>query len=191
MAKLLASELRPGMLIMRGGDLFRVIAREHVHVGGRGNAYIQVELRRIKDGSKSSRRMRTDDKLEQPYIDTRRMQYLYSDDSNCVFMDSENFTQHELPKELLEGAHIYIQPQLEAKVSSLDGVPIAVEMPASVVMEVIDTEPRIKGATVTGSYKPATVNTGITVMVPPFIEKGEKIRVSTSTGEYQERCGSA
>ncbi|MBF2735845.1 MAG: elongation factor P [Betaproteobacteria bacterium AqS2] len=188
MPKIAANELRPGMLIEHNGALCRVVASSHVHVSGRGGAGMQVELRAVQGGAKLSHRFRTDEKVERPFVDRRRLQYLYSEGEAHVFMDLASYEQTELGAELLEGAAGYLTPDTEVEVSELDGAVIGVDLPAQVELEIAATEPHIKGATATSSYKPATTSTGITVMVPPFIKQGETVRVSTATGEYLERA---
>ncbi len=188
MAKLAANELRPGMLIEFNGALHRVVASSHVHVSGRGGAGMQVELKAVAGGSKVNHRFRTDEKVERPFVDHRKLQYLYSGDAGHVFMDLTSYEQLELGADLLEGAAGYLTPEMEVTVSELDGTIIGVELPPQVELEIVATEPHIKGATATSSYKPATMSTGITVMVPPFVKEGETIRISTATGEYLERA---
>lgn len=188
MAKVLAHDLRAGMVIEHNGRLWRVVTSTHVRLGGRGGASIQVELRGVEEPGKVNQRFRTDEKLERPFVDRRTMQYLYADGDAYVFMDVESFAQSELPASLLEGLEGYLLPNLEVTVAELDGRPLSVELPTAVELEVVDTEPRIKGATATSSYKPAKVSTGITVMVPPFVSTGEKVKVSTTSGEYLERA---
>lgn len=189
MAKIKATGLRAGMLIEHEGRLWRLLKCEHVHVGGRGGAYMQAEMREIEDGTKTGHRFKTDEMLERPHVETRKMAYLYGDDGQHVFMDGETFEQTALDADFLDSQAAYLIADMEVGISFHEGRAIGVEMPPSAVYEVVDTEPNIKGATISGSYKPATLQTGMTVMVPQFIGKGEKIRVSTDSGEYLERAG--
>ena len=188
MSKVLAIELRPGALIRHREQLWRVVKSEHVHVGGRGGAYMQVELKEVREGTKLNERLRTDEKVERPFVDGRRMQFLYREGDSFVFMDQESFEQSELGIEIIEGAQHFLLPETEVQVMMLEGAAIGIELPAAVTMEVAETEPRIKGATAAASYKPAKTANGFSVMVPPFIEVGERIRVSTATGQYMERA---
>ena len=149
---------------------------------------MQVELKAVGGGSKLSHRFRTDERVSRPHVENRRMQFLYSDGDRYVFMDAETFEQTEIGSEAIDGITGYLLPGTEVSVGELDGKAIMVEPPAQVELEIVTTEPHIKGATATGSFKPAETNTGITVMVPPFIKQGETIRVSTATGEYLERA---
>lgn len=176
------------MLIEHNSALWRVTKSEHVKVSGRGGAGIQAELKALGGGSKLSHRFRTDERVTRPHVESRRMQYLYSEGGAHTFMDCDSYEQAVVDAEVLEGLTGYLLPGAEVSVGELDGKAISVDLPAQVDLEVVSTEPHIKGATATGSFKPATTNTGITVMVPPFVSQGETIRVSTATGEYLERA---
>jgi elongation factor P len=186
-SKVLATEVRVGNLIELDKRVWRVVKSYHVHVGGRGGAFMQLELKDVEGGSKRNERIRTDEKVERAFVETRDMQYLYQDGDNYVFMDQESYEQLNLPADFLEGQAGYLLPNGDVKVNMHNERPIGIELPASVVLTIEDTEPGIKGATATGSYKPAKMETGITVAVPQFVETGEKIRVNTDSGEYMER----
>ncbi len=188
MTRILATEIRAGNLIERDQRVWRVLKAYHVHVGGRGGAFMQLEMKDVESGSKKNERIRTDDKVERTSLDQREMQYLYFDGASHVFMDKQSFEQLALPAEFLEGQSGYLLPSAEVKVNFHHERPIGVELPPSVKLTVVDTEPSLKGATATGSFKPATTETGVTVMVPQFIAEGETIRVNTDTGEYIERA---
>ncbi|MBA4740258.1 MAG: elongation factor P [Burkholderiales bacterium] len=187
MAKVLATEVRVGNLIELDKRIWRVVKSYHVHVGGRGGAFMQLELKDVEGGSKRNERIRTDEKVERAFVETRDMQYLYQDGENYVFMDQESYEQLNLDAGFLEGQAGYLLPNGDVKVNMHNERPIGIELPASVVLTIDDTEPGIKGATATGSYKPAKMETGITVAVPQFVETGEKVRVNTDSGEYMER----
>ena len=186
MAKILATEVRGGILIEWEGRLRRVVKARHVHVGGRGGAYMQVETKDIETGAKNNIRMHTDDKVERPFVESRKMRYLY-EDAGYVFMDDETYEQLTLDKDLFEGQEGFLMPDMVVEVLLHEERVIGATLPAQVVLEVVQTEPQAKGATAASSYKPAQMETGITVMVPPFIEEGVKIKVSTDSGEYLER----
>ncbi len=188
MSKINATEIKNGSLIEVEGKLWRVVKARHVHVGGRGGAYMQVEVRDIESDNKNSFRLRTDEKVERPFLESRAMLYLYSSDEGHILMDQENFEQITLPNDFFEGREGYLLPDITLDVNLYDERVIAASLPTSVVLTISDTEPQIKGATASSSYKPATVETGITVMVPPFVNIGEKIKVNTETGEYLERA---
>jgi elongation factor P len=188
MTKILATEIRAGNLIERDKRVWRVLRAYHVHVGGRGGAFMQVEMKDVESGTKKNERIRTDDKLERTFLDQREMQYLYFDGSSYVFMDKQSYEQLSLPADFLEGQSGYLLPNADVKVNFHHERPIGVELSPSVTLTVVDTEPNVKGGTATGSFKPATTATGLTVMVPQFITAGEAIRVNTDTGEYVERA---
>ncbi|MGH8634947.1 MAG: elongation factor P [Burkholderiales bacterium] len=188
MAKVLATEIRAGNLIEWDKRVWRVLKSYHVHVGGRGGAFMQVEMKDIESGTKRNERIRTEDKIERAYVEQRSMQYLYSDGARYVFMDQETFEQLTLPDELLEGQSGYLIPNIDVQVNFHNDRPIGVQLPPTVTLTVADTEPNLKGATATGSFKPAKTATGVTVMVPQFVVTGERINVNTDTGAYIERA---
>jgi elongation factor P len=188
MAKILATEIRVGNLLELDKRLWRVLKSYHVHVGGRGGAYMQIEIKDIQTGQKRNERLSTDEKIERPSIDQRQMTYSYQDGDSYIFMDNENYEQLTLSAEFLEGQSGYLLPNLEVQINFHNGRAIGVQLPTTVVLEVVDTEPGIRNATATNSFKPAKMETGITVQVPGFVNTGEKIRVSTDSGSYQERA---
>jgi elongation factor P len=149
---------------------------------------MQVEMKDIEVGTKTNQRFRTEDKIERAFVDPREMQYLYQDGDSYVFMDKEDYEQLSLPAEFLEGQAGYLLPNTEVQINFYNGRAIGIEMPPSVVLTVIDTEPGIKNATATNTFKPAKMETGITVQVPAFINVGEKIKIDTAEGTYMERA---
>jgi elongation factor P len=178
MAKVSAVEIRVGNLLKC----------YHVHVGGRGGAFMQVEMKDIEAGTKTNQRFRTEDKVERAFVDPRSMEFLYQDGTGYVFMDKENYEQLTLPEAFLEGQAGYLLPNTDVQINFYNGRAIGIEIPPSVVLTVVDTEPGIRNATATNTFKPATMETGITVQVPPFINKGERIKVDTNEGTYMERA---
>jgi elongation factor P len=188
MAKILATEIRAGNLIEWDKRLWRVLKSHHVHVGGRGGAYMQVEMKDIETGQKRNERLSTDEKIERPFIDRRTMTYSYQDGASFVFMDNETYEQLNLSAEFLEGQSGFLLPNAEVEINFHNGRALGVQLPTSVVLEVVDTEPGIRNATATNTFKPATMETGIIVQVPPFVITGEKIRVNTDDGSYIERA---
>jgi elongation factor P len=187
MAKVEAVAIRPGNLLEWDKRVWRVLKSYHVHVGGRGGAFMQVEMKDIEAGTKTNQRFRTDEKVERAFVESREMEYLYNDGSSYVFMDKETFEQLNLSAELLEGQVEYLLPNTVVQVNFHNERPIGVQLPPSVVLTITETEPTLRGATATGSFKPAKTETGLTVMVPPFVGEGEKIKVNTDSGEYVER----
>ncbi len=176
------------MIIEYNKSLWRVIVSTHVRVSGRGGACVQTELRGVEDDTKLNQRFRTDEKIIRPFVDSRRMQYLYAEGDQHIFMELETFEQVALPAKLLEGLTGYLLSDMQINIIEINGRAVGVDLPAQVKLQIVATEPHIKGATATGSFKPAQTNTGITVMVPPFIKQGETVSVSTATGEYLERA---
>ena len=188
MAKVLATEIRAGHLIEMDKRVWRVLKSYHVHVGGRGGAFMQVEMKDVETGTKKNERIRTDEKIEAAEIEPRHMQFLYQDGDGYVFMDKQSYDQLTLPTDFLEGQSGYLLPNADVQINFYNGRPIGAEIPPSVVLTVIDTEPGIRNATATNTFKPAKMETGITVQVPPFINKGERIKVDTNEGKYMERA---
>ena len=187
MAKVSATEIRAGNLMEWDKRVWRVLKSHHVHVGGRGGAYMQVEMKDIEAGTKVNQRFRTDEKVERAFVEARDMEYLYNDGSGYIFMDKETFEQLTLSADLLEGQVEYLLPNTQVQVNFHNERPIGLQLPPSVVLTIVETEPTLRGATATGSFKPAKTQTGLTVMVPPFVGEGEKIKVNTDSGEYIER----
>lgn len=188
MAKILATEIRVGFLLGWDKRLWRVMKCYHVHVGGRGGAYMQVEMKDIERGTKMNQRFVTDEKIERAFVEARGMDYLYNDGDSYIFMDNTTFEQLYLEADFLEGQSGYLLPNTNVQINFYNDRPISVQLPQTVILEVAETEPSIKGATVTTSFKPATLETGLQIQVPPFVGRGEKIKVNTDTGEYIERA---
>ncbi len=188
MAKVSAVEIRVGNLIEWDKRVWRVLKCYHVHVGGRGGAFMQVEMKDIEAGTKTNQRFRTEDKVERAFVDARDMEYLYQDGDGYVFMDKQNYEQLTLPGDFLEGQAGFLLPNTDVQINVYNGRAIGIELPPSVILTVVETEPGIKNATATNSFKAAKVETGIIVQVPPFINQGEKVKVSTNDGSYMERA---
>ncbi len=184
--KIEALELRKGNLIEFRDALWRVLKLQHTKPG-KGGAFIQTELKNIEDGTKLNHRFRSEDKVEKAVVEPRPMQYLYPEGDHFVFMDLETFEQVQLDSSVLESATDLLLPNTEVQVLFYNGQPIGVDLPQTVELRVVDTEPVVKGQTATASYKPAQVETGFTVMVPPFVNAGDVIRVSTTDGTYEDR----
>ena len=188
MASIEYSQVRKGMVIVGdGGQLFTVVDRD-LNTPGNWRAQLKLKLKNLKTGSITENKVRPQDKCEQAYLDKREMQYIYQEGDGYVFMDKENYEQMTLDAEFLEGQSGYLLPNTDVQINFYNGRPIGVELPPSVVLTVIDTEPGIKHSTATTSFKPAKLETGITVQVPPFVTTGEKIKVDTAEGTYMERA---
>jgi elongation factor P len=182
-----ATQLRPGMVIKFNNELHSVFSMTH-RTPGNLRGFVQAKMRNLRTGSMTEHRFSSEDKVEKAQLDEHEMEYLYDDGEYFYFMNTENYEQMHLTKELLGDATDYLIPQLKVTVEFYEGKPISVDLPATVDMTVMETEPGLKGATVSNVTKPAKMETGLIVQVPPFITEGEKIRVNTSEGTYQERA---
>ena len=182
-----ATQLRPGMVIKFNNELYSVFSMTH-RTPGNLRGFVQARMRSLRNGSMIEHRFSSEDKVEKAMLDEQEMEYLYDDGEYYYFMNTENYEQMHLTKELLGDAVDYLIPQLKLKVEFYEGKPMGVELPATVDMTVVETEPGLKGATVSNVTKPAKMETGLMVQVPPFIVEGEKIRVNTAEGTYQERA---
>jgi elongation factor P len=182
-----ATQLRPGMVIKFNNELYSVFSMTH-RTPGNLRGFVQAKMRSLRTGSMTEHRFSSEDKVEKAQLDQHDMEYMYDDGEYFYFMNIENYEQMHLTKELLGDATNYLIPQLRVTVEFYEGKPISVELPPTVDMTVVETEPGLKGATVSNVTKPAKMETGLVVQVPPFITEGEKIRVNTSEGTYQERA---
>ena len=182
-----ATQLRPGMIVKFNNELHSVFSMVH-RTPGNLRGFVQAKMRNLRSGSMIEHRFSSEDKVERIALDEHEMEYLYDDGENYYFMDTENFEQTHLTKDLLGDGVFYLIPQLKVNVEFYEGRAISVELPPSVTMTVQETEPGLKGATVSNVTKPAKMETGLIVQVPPFINEGESIRVSTAEGTYQERA---
>ena len=179
--------MKKGMLIKMGEDLFRVLDVQHVTPGNlRG--FVRVKMRNIRSGLLADNRFRSEDTVERETLDEREMQYLYHDGDDFYFMDTTSFDQVHLSSEALGESVSYLKPEMTIQVEFYGTEPVGIELPQTVDLEVRDTPPAIKGATASAQLKPAKLETGLVVQVPPFISTGDRIRVNTETGEYQSRA---
>ena len=185
--KISAFDIRVGNLIEYQGKLWRVLKKNHVKPG-KGGAFVQVEMKEISVGTKLNERFRSADTVEKAHVDSRAMQYLYDEGDNMVFMDNESYEQMSMPGEDLEEQRPYLLPNTEVQVNFYNNDPIGMELPQTVVLEVVDTETTVKGQTAAGGGKPAKLETGLRVTVPPFVNIGDKIKINTETDEYVERA---
>lgn len=181
-----ANDLRPGMVIKHNNDLYSIFRAEH-RTPGNLRAFVQARMRNLRTGAMSDHRFRSEDEVERAVIDETTMQYLYSDGDSYFFMNTENYEQLHLPKEVVGDRAQYLVPEVTLEVSFYEGRPIDILLPPSVDLKVVETEPGIKGGSATNVGKPAKLETGLIVQVPPFISEGEAIRVDTTAGTYLER----
>jgi elongation factor P len=179
--------MKRGMLVKIGADLFRVLDLQHVTPGNlRG--FVRVKFRNIRNGSLSDQKLRSEDIVERAVLDEREMQYLYKDGDSFHFMDTASYEQLHIDAEVLGDSVNYLVPDATIKVEFYGSEPVGIELPPTVDLKVEDTAPGIKGATASAQVKPARLETGLVVQVPPFVNNGETVRVSTDTGEYLSRA---
>jgi elongation factor P len=182
------SQVRKGMVIVgEDGQLYAVIDRD-LNTPGNWRAILNLKLKNLKTGAVTPRRFKPEDKVELAYLDKRSMQYLYQEGDGYVFMDKETYDQTTLSKEWVGEQILYLKENDDAQVTFYESKPLSLELPATVDLTVTETEPSVKGATAAAQYKPATMETGLKITVPPFIGIGEVIQVDTRTGEYLSRA---
>ena len=187
MDTLQATRLRPGMIIRQDGDLFSVFSLTH-RTPGNKRGFVQTKLRNLRSGAMVEHRFSSEDFVERAYLDEKEVEYLYQEGELFTFMDTTTYEQYALSREVLGDTVGYLVPNLQLKVEFFEGKAIGIELPPTVDLKVVETEPGLKSATVSNVTKPAKLETGITVQVPPFINTGEMIRVDTSEGTYLERA---
>ena len=182
-----ATQLRPGMVIKHNNDLHGVFNVEH-RTPGNLRAFIQAKLRNLRTGAMFEHRFRSGDAIDKVTVDEVQMEYLYNDGDSYYFMNTENYEQTHLSRDILGAAVDYLIPNLQIQVEFFDGKAVGIELPQTVELTVVETEPGLKGASATNVTKAAKTETGLVVQVPPFINEGEKIRVDTSEGAYLSRA---
>ncbi len=182
-----ATQMRPGMVIKFNNELHSVFSVFH-RTPGNLRGFVQAKMRNLRTGNMTEHRFSSEDRVERAVLDEQEMEDLYDDGEYFYFMNTETFEQLHLTKEILGDAVQFLIPQLKVHVEFYEGKPMSVELPATVDLTVVETEPGLRGATVSNVTKPAKVETGLVVQVPPFINEGEKIRVNTAEGTYQERA---
>ena len=187
MANIIATQLRAGMIINYEGELCRVISVEH-QTPGNLPARVVTKMKRLKDGINRENRFGSSDKVEKASLEQHMLEFLYEDGDNLVLMNNETYEQTEVNKEIVGDDLVFLQPNMQVEIEFHDGTPLSATLPDSVVLEIVETEPVMKNANATGSYKPAKLENGVTVGVPPYIETGERIRVKVSERTYIERA---
>ena len=183
-----ANDLRPGMVIKHNNELFSIYKAEH-RTPGNLRAFVQAKMRNLRTGAISDHRFRSTDDVERAIIDETEMQYLYSDGDSYCFMNTQTFDQVHIYKDVIADRAQFLVPDVMLKVEYYEGRPIDIQLPPTVDLKVVETEPSIKGGSATNVGKPAKLETGLVVQVPPFIGEGETIRVDTLEGKYLERAG--
>ena len=184
--KITAVEIKPGMIIEFKNDYWNVLKAQHVKPG-KGGAFNQVELKSITKGTKLNERFRTSETVEKAELDEKKFNFLYSDDENCHFMDNKTFEQISIPKSLTDEKYKLLKENLEVIISFMNEKPISLDLPNNIECIVDVTDAAIKGQTAASSYKPATLDNGIKINVPPFVESGDKIILDTRTLEYVKK----
>ncbi|MBI2829034.1 MAG: elongation factor P [Acidobacteria bacterium] len=187
MASIQATRLKKGMLIKVDQDLFRVLELQHVTPGNlRG--FVRVKLRNIRSGSVSDQKLRSEDSLDRATLDEHEMQYLYKDGDDYCFMNTSSYEQVHISGGVLGESVNYLKAEMTIQVEFYGSEPVGIELPPAVDLKVLETAPGIKGATASAQVKPATLETGIVVQVPPFVNPGDMVRINTETGEYLSRA---
>ena len=181
--KILGNEIKSGMIIEHKNDLWSVLKTQHVKPG-KGGAFNQVELKSVKKGTKLNERFRSSDSVERAILDDKKFNFLYEDEKNCHFMDQNNFEQIQVNKVLLGEKSKLLKENMEVNVQFHDEEALSVDLPSSIELKIENTDAAIKGQTASSSYKPATLENGIKIMVPPFINSDDKIVLDTRTLEY-------
>ncbi len=181
-----SNDFRPGVVVQLDGDLFAIVESAHVK-RGRGSAYVRAKVRNLKTGATTERTFNAGQRVPLIHLDRKMMQFLYTQANQYVFMDQETYEQVTLSPELLGEAKGFLKEASDVTVTFYDGRPIGIEVPNAVELVVVETAPGIRGDTVAGGTKPATVETGVVVHVPFFVEIGDRIRIDTRSGKYLER----
>jgi elongation factor P len=182
------SQVRKGMVIVgEDGQLYSVVDRD-LNTPGNWRAILNLKLKNLKTGAVTPKRFKPEDKVEQAYLDKRPMQYLYQEGDEYVFMDLETYDQIHLHSDWVGDQILYLKENDNAQVTFYDGKPLSLELPATVELKVVETEPSVKGATAAAQYKPAKLETGLKITVPPFVGVGEVVQVDTRRGEYLSRA---
>ena len=182
-----ANLIRAGQVIEHDGRRWTVL-KQQIITPGKGGAFIQVEMRDLRSGNKTNERWRTADTVERLLTEEKEYTYSYTDGRNLVLMDPETFEQTMIPSDLLGGSAPFLQDNMQVTVDLVEGDPVAVHLPPSVVLEVVEADPVVRGQTAASSYKPAKLSNGVKTMVPPFVETGERVVVKTEDGSYVERA---
>ncbi len=185
--KVIASSLRKGNIVDMDGKLYVILSAENIHPG-KGTPVTQLDMRRISDGVKVSERYRTTEQVERAYVEDREYQYLYQDGDGFHFMNPETYDQIAVAKDIIGDQAAYLQENMPVTLSTHEGAVLAIELPQRATLEVVETEPTVKGQTASSSYKPALLSNGVRTMVPPHIAAGTRIVVMTADGSYVERA---
>ena len=187
MPKINGNEIRRGNVIEHNGGLWVAVKTDHVKPG-KGGAFAQVELKNLRNGSKLNERFRSADKVERVRLEQKDQQFLYESDGMLVFMDNETYEQIELPVDILGEARPFLQDGMTIKIEYHESEALSAALPEKVICKIVETEPAIKGQTAANSFKPAVLDNGVRIMIPPFVEQDTSVVVNTETFEYVERA---
>ena len=187
MVKVIASEVRKGNVLDIDGELCTVLKAESIRPG-KGTPTTHIDMRRISDGVKIVKSYRTTESVERAFLDQKTFNFLYEDDMGFNFMEPSTYEQISISKDLLSDSAQWLQENMTCEVQLFEGVPVAIELPARVTLQIVEADPVVKGQTASSSYKPARLENGARIMVPPHIETGTRVVVSTAEGEYVERA---
>jgi elongation factor P len=185
--KVIASSVRKGNILDLDGQLYVVLKSENFHPG-KGTPTTSIDMRRISDGVKTMQRYKTTDQVERAHVEDHKYSYLYQDGDGFHFMNQDNYEQVQVPEDVIGDQAVYLQEGMEVMLSVHEGNPVAIELPQKVTLEVLETEPVVKGQTASGSFKPAKLSNGVRTMVPTHIVAGTRVVVSTTDGAYSERA---
>jgi elongation factor P len=187
MVKVIASSVRKGNILEHEGQLYSVLSAESFFPG-KGTPTTQIDMRRISDGVKVSQRYRTTEQVERAHVEDREHSYLYKDGDDYVFMNPENYEQVTVPADVIGDQAVYLQEGMACMISIHEGLAVAIDLPQKVTLEVVETEPTVKGQTAASSYKPAVLSNGVRTMVPAHVSPGTRIVIMTADGAYVERA---
>lgn len=182
-----AGSIRIGWVIEYKGKPWTIIKAQHIKPG-KGGAFMQVEMKAVEEGTKTNERFRTEDTVEKLMVEEKKCQFLFEDSTGLTFMENDTYEQFTMSSDILGDSRPFMVEGMDVYINFISDKPVAVDLPQNVICKVVETEPSIKGQTATGSYKPAILDNGVRVMVPPFIDTDEKIVVNTSEASYVERA---
>jgi elongation factor P len=185
--KINGNAIRPGNIIEHQGRLWRAVRIMHTQPG-KGGAYLQVELKDVRDGTKLNERFRSSETVERVHLDARDYQFLFAEGDDYTFMDNETFEQITLNSDLIGEPAVFLQEGMQVTVQGHEGEPLSVTLPDTVIMRIVEADPVVRGQTAASSYKPAKLENGVRVMVPPHVESGVRIVVNTADSSYVERA---
>ncbi|HYE49368.1 MAG TPA: elongation factor P [Azospirillaceae bacterium] len=185
--KVNANTMRPGHVMEHNGKLW-VVTKTQIVQPGKGGAFIQIEMKDVRTGTKTIERFRTQESVERARLDEHEMTFLFSEGDSFTFMDKESYEQVSISGEIIGDAKVFLQDGMEVTVQSFEGAPLSVELPQTVTLLITESDPVVKGQTASSSYKPAMLENGVRILVPPHIEAGTRVVVNTADGTYMERA---